>query len=108
MKLNASVFPIILCHWTSSGEIGCYPQQSTLVGNLLTIEGSTVPSSEKPEVYKALINLLSIEGQWILDPLSGSGKWCNIPSSSCPEETCSYYSYPNHLSLHHHGNPTGM
>lgn len=78
MKLNASVFPIVLCHWTSSGEIECYPQQSSFVGNLLTIENSpSAPSSslrDKLEVYKALINLLSIEGQWILDPLSGSGK----------------------------------
>ena len=71
MKLKTSVFPIILCHWTSSGEIGCYPQQSSFVGNLLTVEGSSAPLRE---VYEALINLLTIEGQWILDPLSGSGK----------------------------------
>jgi hypothetical protein len=84
-ELTTSVFPIVLCHWMSSGDIGCYPHQSAFTGNLLKIEGSPSQpfkdrATPKPEVYKALINLLSLSGQWVLDPLSGSGEYGCIPT----------------------------
>lgn len=77
--LQSSVFPILLCHWSSSGDLSCYPNQSEFVGSLLSVNSSGSSTLEgrasaKPEVYKALISLLSLDGQWLLDPLGGNGK----------------------------------
>ena len=80
--LSPSVTHITLCLWTTSGEIACYPQQSKFKGNLLTIKQEAQlqvikdiegRARAKPNVYEALMNLLSTPGQWILDPLGGGG-----------------------------------
>ena len=80
--LSPSVSSITICHWTTSGEISCYPQQSKFKGNLLTVkqdERATKDIQEraraKPDVYEPLIKLLSTPGQWILDPLGGGGMY---------------------------------
>ena len=77
-KLQSTVGGIKILHWTRSGEVSCYPKQSRFQGNLLTVK--ELQSSKldgrvrsKFEVYSELINLLSLPGQWVFDPLGGSG-----------------------------------
>ena len=79
-QLGCSISTFIICHWTSSGEIACFPNQSRFKGNLLTIEAENsekqVPhrATSKPQIYEALIQLLSTSEQWVLDPIGGAGK----------------------------------
>ena len=82
-RLSPSIIMVIVCHWSSSGEnIICFPQQTMFKGNLLTVEeGFGRPSDvkrdraiPKPELYEALLHLLSTRGQWVLDPLGGNGE----------------------------------
>ena len=51
---------VYLYHWTLSGEIACYPKDVNIEGNLLTLDG---------DKYDDLIKLLTLEGQWMFDPL---------------------------------------
>ena len=85
-QLSPSITMVILCHWSSSGEqIICYPQQTKIKGNLLTLEDGFGRFSHikpdratpKPALYEALLHLLSTRGQWVLDPIGGNGEFIN-------------------------------
>ena len=85
--LSPSVSSIKLCHWTTSGEIACYPKESKFEGNLLTVKeekrlARDLPgrATSKPEVYRALVKLLSSPGQWIFDPIGGAGVFLGLNS----------------------------
>ena len=65
--LCESVKSVILYHWNLGGEVVCYPKNATLFeGNLLTVDRMS-------QVYDGLIELLTLEGQWVFDPLCKQG-----------------------------------
>ena len=60
---------IILYHWNLGGEVACYPKNAAqFEGNLLTIDDDS-----KSKVYSGLLKLLTLEGQWVFDPLCKQG-----------------------------------
>lgn len=72
------------------GQVACYPKNSMFKGNLLTV-GETSGCKDtagrakgKPEVYAAVIKLLSMTDQWIFDPLGGGGTYMNYYSTVEP------------------------
>lgn len=81
-KLGCSVSSVILCHLRNSGNIPCFPKQSSFKGNLITVEEASVRecaqrAKPKLKLYEALVNLLSSRGQWVLDPIGGTGRLIN-------------------------------
>ena len=76
------------------------------MGNFLSVDGSQSRESyedrarPKPDVYKALVNLLSLDDQWILDPISGSGKYEPMFKSNFKLASCkNSYNYVSHTPL---------
>ena len=64
---------MVLYHWKLGGEIACYPKRTKFEGNLLTVDGDS-----KSTVYESLLQLLTLEGQWVFDPLCEQGRKVSI------------------------------
>ena len=65
--LCESVKSIILYHWNLGGEVACYPKNAKqFEGNLLIVDCMS-------QVCDGLIELLTLEGQSVFDPLCKQG-----------------------------------